>query len=180
MQSCRAHLQCRVQQRKRDHYSDALLLDPGFVPRRRRASKRRERGMIALQLRAAMARQIRVTADDNMLPRQRTSVGALLLIALGALLLAHNALPPGLHHSPLHAALILGSLAAGFGALYAFDAVGRRWARLPAMFFGTVAAVALFAAWPWHWFAFGFGAPFWALVLIVVGVWLMRRDRRWA
>jgi len=101
-----------------------------------------------------------------------------MLIVLGVFLLAHNALPTELHDSPLHAALILGSIAAFFGSIYALGGVGRRWARIPAIFFGSVAGVVLLAAWPWHWF--GFGLPFWPLLLITLGLWVMRRDRRWA
>jgi len=117
---------------------------------------------------------------DNTLELRRASMGPLMLIGLGALLLAHNALPPGLHDSPLHTALVLGSIAAGFGAFYAFGDGGRRWARIPAIFFASVAAVVLFSSWPWHWFGFGFGAPLWPVLLIVLGLAVMRRDRHWA
>ena len=103
-----------------------------------------------------------------------------MLISLGALLLAHNALPIELQDSPLHAALILGSIAAFFGTIYAFGGLRRRWARIPAIFFASVAGVVLFTAWPWHWFGFGFGMPFWPVLLIVLGLWVMRRDNRWA
>jgi hypothetical protein len=100
-----------------------------------------------------------------------------MLIGLGVLLLGHNALPADLHDSPLHAVLILGSIAAFFGTIYAY---GRRWARIPAILFGTIAGVVLFSSWPWHWFGFGLGIPFWPLLLIVFGLWVMRRDNRWA
>ena len=100
-----------------------------------------------------------------------------MLIALGALLLAHNTLPPTMHDTPLHNALILGAIAAAFGTIWAFDG-GRRWARIPAIFFASVAGVVLFAAWPWHWLGLGFGLPGWPLLLIVLGVLMVRRERR--
>jgi hypothetical protein len=125
-----------------------------------------------------MARLIAVNAEDTLLPRVRASMGALMLIALGALLFAHNAMPSDMHDSPLHAGLILGSIAAGFGALYGFGDGGRRWARIPAIFFASVAAVALFGSWPWHWI--GLGTPLLPVAIIGVGAWLMVRERRWA
>jgi hypothetical protein len=119
--------------------------------------------------------------DGRMLSRQRTSMGALMLTVLGLLLLAHNALPSELHEGPLHAALVLGSIGAAFGTIYAFGYGGRRWARIPALFFASVAGVVLFAAWPWHWFVgWGFGLPLWPVLLIVLGLWVVRRDSRWA
>jgi hypothetical protein len=118
-----------------------------------------------------------VEPESKMLRWQGTGTGAFMLIALGALLLAHNLIPEPFHDSPLHAALILGSIGAGFGAIFAFGEGKRRWARVPAVFFGTLAAVAFFASWPWHWL--GFGLPFWPLLLILVGLLVMRRsDRR--
>src|SRR5258708_4013206 len=105
--------------------------------------------------------------DGTVLVRQRTSMGALMLTVLGVLLVAHNALPIEQHDSPLHAALVLGSIAAAFGAVYAFGYGGRRWARIPAIFFASVAGVVLFASWPWHWFdGWDFGLPLWPLLLI--------------
>jgi len=63
-----------------------------------------------------------------------------------------------------------GSIAAAFGAIYAFGYGGRRWARIPAIFFATVAGVALFASLPWHWFVgWDFGLPLWPVLLIVLG-----------
>ncbi len=110
-----------------------------------------------------MPRLIRMDPDGTMPLRQRTSMGALMLTLLGVLL----------------AALVLGSIAAAFGTIYAFGYGGRRWARTPAIFFACVAGVVLFAAWPWHWFVgWGFGLPLWPVLLIVVGLWVVRRDRR--
>ena len=126
-----------------------------------------------------MPRLIAMNPDGMTLSRQRTSMGALMLTVLGVLLLAHNALPTPLQEGPLHAALVLGSIAAAFGTIYAFGYGGRRWARTPAIFFACVAGVVLFAAWPWHWFVgWGFGLPLWPVLLIVVGLWVVRRDRR--
>ena len=103
-------------------------------------------------------------------------MGALLLMALGALLLVHNAMPIELHEGPFHAALVAGSIAAAFGALYAFGYGARNWARVPALFFASIAGVVLLAAWPWHWFfGWGFGVSLWPILLIVVGVWAIRR-----
>src|SRR5438067_12203809 len=117
--------------------------------------------------------------DGMMLSRQRTSMGALMLMVLGVLLLAHNALPIALHEGPLHAALVLGSIAAAFGAIYAFGYGSRRWARIPAIFFASVAGIVLLTAWPWHWLAgWGFGLPLWPILLIGLGLWAIRRDRR--
>jgi hypothetical protein len=128
-----------------------------------------------------MQRPIRMNPDSMMLSRQRTNMGALMLIVLGVLLLAHNAMPIELHEGPLHAALVLGSIAAAFGTIYAFGYGGRRWARIPAIFFASAAGVVLFAAWPWHWFVgWGFGLPLWPVLLILLGLWVVRRDRRWA
>jgi hypothetical protein len=128
-----------------------------------------------------MPRLMRMNPDATMLSRQRTSMGALMLTVLGVFLLAHNAMPIELHEGPLHAALVLGSIAAAFGAIYAFGYGERRWARTPAIFFASVAGVVLFAAWPWHWFVgLGFGLPLWPVLLIVLGLWVVRRDRRWA
>jgi hypothetical protein len=116
-----------------------------------------------------------------MLSRQNTSMGAVWLTVLGALLLAHNLLPSELHESPLHAALMFGSVAAAFGAIYAFGYGRRRWARFPAVVFAGIAGLALLAAWPWHWFVgAGLGLPLWPLVLIALGVWLVKRDDRWS
>jgi hypothetical protein len=115
--------------------------------------------------------------DAMMLARQRTNMGALMLTVLGVLLLAHNAIPSDLHESPLHAALVLGSIAAAFATIYAFGLGGRRWARIAAIFFASMAGVVLFAAWPWHWFTgWGFGLPLWPVLLILVGLWVVRRD----
>jgi hypothetical protein len=115
-----------------------------------------------------------------MLSRQRTSMAALMLTLLGALLLAHNLMPIELHEGPVHAGLILGSVAAAFGAIYAFGYGGRRWTRMPAILFASVFGVVVFAAWPWHWFVgWGFGVPLWPVLLIVLAVWAVRRDRRW-
>ena len=119
--------------------------------------------------------------DGMMLSRQRPVLGALMLTVLGVLLLAHNAMPIEQHDGALHAALVLGSIAATFGAIYAFGYGGRRWARISAILFASVAGVVLFASWPWHWFVgLGFGLPFWPLVLIGLGLWIARRDSRWA
>ena len=119
--------------------------------------------------------------DGMLLSRQRTNTGALMLTVLGVLLLAHNALPIEVHEGPLHAALILGSIAAAFGAIYGFGYGRRRWARIPAIFFASVAGVVLLAAWPWHWFAgLGFGLPLWPVLLIALGLWVVRRESRWA
>ncbi len=119
--------------------------------------------------------------DGMLLSRQRTGLGALMLTVLGLLLLAHNAMPIESHEGPLHAALVLGSIAAAFGAIYAFGYGGRQWARILAIFFASVAGVVLFATWPWHWFVgWGFGLPLWLVLLIALGVWVVRRDRRWA
>ena len=121
-----------------------------------------------------------MNADGLMLSRQRTTMGALMLTVLGVLLLAHNAMPIERHEGPLHAALILGSIAAAFGAIYAFGSGGRRWARIPAVFFASVAGIALFAALPVHWFVgWGFGLPMWPVLLIMLGLWVVRRDSRW-
>jgi len=128
-----------------------------------------------------MPRLTRMNADGMMLSRQRTSTGALMLTVLGVLLLAHNALPVELHAGPLHASLVLGSIAAAFGAIYGFGYGGRRWARIPAIFFASVAGVVLLAAWPWHWLVgWGFGLPLWPVLLIVLGLWVVRGDSRWA
>jgi hypothetical protein len=99
-----------------------------------------------------------------------------MLMALGVSLLGHNVLPAEHHDSPLHAALLLGAFAAGFGAVYAYAGAGRRFTRLAAIFFGTLAAVALFAAGPWTLWSFGFGVPLWPLLLIGLGVWIVRRE----
>jgi hypothetical protein len=128
-----------------------------------------------------MPRLIRMNPDGMLLSRQRTSMGALMLTVLGVLLLAHNSLPSELHEGPLHAALVLGSIAAAFGTVYAFGYGGRRWARRSAIFFASVAGVVLFAAWPWHWFVgWGFGLPLWPVLLIVLGLLVVRRESRWA
>ena len=119
-----------------------------------------------------------MSLDDTALQRQRNSLGALMLIGLGGILLALNVIP-----TALHGALILGCIALVFGAFYAFGLVGQRWARIPAFFFGSL-AVALF----FHMLFFhsgehdipGFGLPLWPLVLIIAGLWVMRRERRWA
>lgn len=116
-----------------------------------------------------------------MLARQSTGTGALWLTILGSLLLAHNLLPIQLHEGPLHAALVLGSIAAAFGTIYAFGYGKRRWARFPAIVFAGIAGVTLMAAWPWHWFVdAGPGVALWPLALVALGIWLVRRDDRWA
>ncbi len=115
--------------------------------------------------------------DSMLLARQRTNMGALMLTVLGVLLLAHNAIPSELHESRLHATLVLGSIAAAFGAIYGFGFGGRRWPRLAAIFFASMAGVVLVAAWPWHWFVgWGFGLPLWPVLLILLGLWVVRRD----
>ena len=142
---------------------------------------RAEAGRRIPQPSGGLPRLTRVNPDDMMLSGQRTRIGALMLTVLGVLLLAHNAMPIELHQGPLHAALVLGSIAAAFGTIYAFGYGGRRWARLPAIFFASVAGVVLLAAWPWHWlFGWGFGLPLWPVLLIVLGLWVVRRDHRWA
>ena len=105
----------------------------------------------------------------------------MMLTVLGVLLLVHNAMPLELHDGPFHAALVIGSIAAAFGAIYAFGYGARNWARVPAILFASIAAVVLLAAWPWHWFfGWGFGISFWPLMLIALGAWLVRRDHRLA
>ena len=122
-----------------------------------------------------------MNSDGTLLSRRGTNTGALMLTLLGVLLLAHNALPTEMHEGPLHAALVLGAIAAAFGAIYAFSYGSRRWARIPAIFFASVAGVVLLATWPWHWLSgWGFGLPLWPVLLIVLGLWVVRRGSRWA
>src|SRR4051794_14172021 len=98
-----------------------------------------------------------------------------MLIGLGVFMLAHNVLPTSLHHGSVHAGLILAAIAAAFGALYAFGNVGRRFFKVAAVFFGAIAVVAWFASAPWQWVGFSLGMPFWAVVVILGGLYLMRR-----
>jgi hypothetical protein len=122
-----------------------------------------------------------VSSDFHLRVRQRTSLGALSLIGLGSMLLAHNALPAEQHDGAVHAALVLGSIAASFGALYALTEMGRRWAHIPAIFFGVVSGIAwLSGGTPWQLFGFPLEMPVWPVLLILVGVWVMRGSRRWA
>jgi hypothetical protein len=118
-----------------------------------------------------------MNADGTPRSLERSGLGALMLIALGSTLFAHNVLPAEQHEGPFHAALLLASFAAAFGALYAFTDVGRRWFRLGAIFLGTLAAVALFASGPWSMWNIGFGMPLWPVGLIVLGLLIARRER---
>ena len=146
----------------------------------RRLRRRRVREHNGLQLFRQCWRQIVVNADDYLRVRQRTSLGAFSLIGLGSLLLAHNALPAEQHDSAVHAALVLGSIAASFGALYALTDMGRRWAHIPALIFTALAALVLLSGGPWLWVGWPMELPVWPVFLILAGVWVMRGRRGWA
>jgi hypothetical protein len=114
-----------------------------------------------------------VEPDSNALSRQRTSTGAVLLIGLGALLLAHEYIS-----GPLHNPIMLGIVACFFGVLYNFGGARLRWAGVPALFFAVLAPFSAFSVEPWH--LFGFGVSLWPLLLVALGVWAIRRERRLA
>lgn len=124
-----------------------------------------------------MLRHIAVI-DDTALQRLRANPRAAILIGLGTVLLAINVVPDA-----LHAPLVLACIALVFGALYAFGVLRQRWVRIPAMFFGSLAVALFFHILFFHTGShdfFGFGVPIWPVLLIVVGLLLMRRERRWA
>jgi uncharacterized membrane protein len=114
--------------------------------------------------------------DDTLRQLQRTSVGALMFIGLGSSLLAHNVMPVEQHDSTLHTALLLAAFAFGLGAIAVFADTRRRFVRMAATFFGSIALVAFIASEPWQW-TFGFGVPLWPVLVIAVGLWLAHRER---
>jgi hypothetical protein len=100
--------------------------------------------------------------------RQRTRVGAVALIGLGGAMLAHQ-VAPGFLHGPL----VLATIALTFGALYTL--AGFMWAKVPAMFFSVLSGFVFLVSLP--------GQPlrmWWPLLIVLAGLWIMRRDRRWA
>jgi len=92
-------------------------------------------------------------------------------LGTGIVLVTNNVTP----HS-VHGAIMLAALALGFGLIFTFGDARHSWARVPATFFAVLALVVLAFAGPWH-VAF---STWWPLLLVLLGLWLMRKHRRWA
>jgi hypothetical protein len=101
--------------------------------------------------------------------------GVLSGVGIGTLL-SSNELTPGY----VHAAVLFGGLAFGFGAIYFLgDQVRHRWAMWPAIGFGILAWFNFVTQAPW--LKDTFGAIFhltWPLLLVAAGLWLIGRARQ--
>lgn len=101
--------------------------------------------------------------------------GVLSGLGIGTLL-SSNELTPGY----VHAAILFGALALGFGAIYLLgDGLRHRWAMWPAIGFGILAWFNFVTQAPWLKDTFGAIFHFtWPLLLVVAGLWLMERARQ--
>jgi hypothetical protein len=93
-------------------------------------------------------------------------------------LLTSNGLTP----EYLHGALMAGSLAVGFGAIYLFgDPQRHRWTMWPAAVFGLIAWFSFVTQAPWLKDTFGMLFHLtWPLLLVAAGLWLIERSRHQA
>jgi hypothetical protein len=103
--------------------------------------------------------------------------GVLSGLGLGCLLTSNDLTP---HY--LEGALMAGSLALGFGAIYLFgDTHRHRWAMWPAAVFGIIAWFSFVTQAPWLKDTFGMLFHFsWPLLLVGAGLWLIERSRHQA
>jgi hypothetical protein len=84
------------------------------------------------------------------------------------MVLTSDQLPTG-----IHTAIHLAAFALGFGAIYALGSAGYRWAKKPALALSALAGLIFLFSLP--------GEPmrmWWPILLVAVGAWIMRRDRR--
>ena len=96
-------------------------------------------------------------------------------LGIGVSLVSHNVTP-----GYLHGAIVCGSLALAFGAIYLLgDAVLHRWAMYPAAALGLIAWLNFVTQAPWLKDTFGgLIHMVWPLVLVGAGLWLIERSRR--
>jgi hypothetical protein len=109
-------------------------------------------------------------ATTSIATRQRTRYGAVALIGIGSSMLLYQVTPHFMHGS-----LVLAIIALSFGALYAVGGERFGWAKVPGMFFSALSGFVFLASMP--------GQPlkfWWPLFIVAAGVWIMRRERRWA
>jgi hypothetical protein len=102
------------------------------------------------------------------------AAGVLTGLGLGTLLSSHDLTP-----DYVHAAILAGSLATGFGAIYALgDPHRHRWAIWPAAALGIIAWLTFVTHAPWLKDTFGAIFHFtWPLLLVGAGLWLIERSR---